>query len=265
MEPKPAGWSERYGAVFANPEVVDHYHLRPPYPEETIDVLAGLARGGAVLDVGCGIGELSRRLAPRADRVDAVDVSKAMVERGRELPGGDAPNLRWRMGRVEEVALDGPYSLALAGDSIHWFDWEVALPRLAGVLAEDGLLAVVRRDWLREEPLREPLAPVYRRHSRNTDFRPLDPVDELERRGLFVRAGEHTARPEQWRPTLAEIVGVHFSSSGCARSEIDDPDGFEAEVRATVEGALGARDGRYDLEVAATVVWGRPVARVPGS
>ncbi|HEX6763671.1 MAG TPA: class I SAM-dependent methyltransferase [Gaiellaceae bacterium] len=260
MEPKPAGWSERYGAVFANPEVVDHYHLRPPYPAETIDVLAGLARGGAVLDVGCGIGELSRRLASRVERVDAVDASKAMVERGRGQPGGDASNLRWHIGRVEEVVLDGPYTLALAGDSIHWFDWEVALPRLAGVLADDGVLAVVRRDWLREEPLRARLAPVYRRHSANTDFRPLDPVDELERRGLFVRIGEHTAAPESWQPTLAEIVRVHYSSSGCARSEIADPDGFEAEVRETVEQTLEANDGRYDLEVTAAVVWGRPAA-----
>jgi SAM-dependent methyltransferase len=260
VEPKPAGWSERYGAVFARREVVDHYHLRPPYPEETVDVLAGLAHGGVVLDVGCGIGELSRRLAPRVERVDAVDVSEPMVERGRALPGGDASNLRWFVGRVETVALDGPYALALAGDSIHWLDWEVALPRLAGELTDDGVLAIVRRDYFREERLRERLKPVYRRHSWNTEFRPLDPVDELERRGLFVRSGEHTAAPVPWHPTLADIVDVHYSMSACARSELADPDAFEAQVRDAVEQTLEARDGRYDLEVRAAVVWGRPLA-----
>ncbi len=97
VEPKPKGWSERYGAVFGGQDVVDHYHLRPPYPAETIDVLSSLARGGAVLDLGCGTGELARRLAPRVERVDAVDVSKAMVERGCGLAGGAAANLRWHV------------------------------------------------------------------------------------------------------------------------------------------------------------------------
>ena len=59
----------------------------------------------------------------------------------------------------------------------------------------EAALAVVHRDWLSEE-LRRVLAPVYERHSWNVDFAPLDPVTELERRGLFVRTGEHVTAPE---------------------------------------------------------------------
>ena len=252
VEPKPRGWSERYGAVFAGRDVVDHYHLRPPYPEETIDVLAGLAAGGATLDLGCGTGELARRLAPRVARIDAIDVSRAMVERGRALPGGEAPNLRWYVDRVEDVPLDGPYALAVAGDSIHWFDWQAVFPRLAEALGEAGVLAVVRRDWLRDERLREQLVPVYRSHSWNEDFAPLDPVAELERRGLFTRVGTHESGAEPWRPTLDELVGVHYSASGFAPSRLADPDRFDAEVRAAVCSTLEPRDGRYDLDVVAT-------------
>jgi SAM-dependent methyltransferase len=258
VEPKPQGWSERYGAVFAEQDVVDHYHLRPAYPEETIGVLAGLARGGMVLDLGCGPGELARRLAQRVERVDAVDVSAPMIERGRALPGGDAPNLRWLLGRVEQVVLAGPYALALAGDSIHWFDWDVALPRVAELLDPEGVLAIVRRDWLRDERLRGLLAPVYARHSWNDEFESLDPVTELERRGLFVRSGEHAAAPCPWRPTLDEIVDVHYSTSGFALSRLSDREQFERETRQLVEETLEPRDGRYDLDVVATVVWGRP-------
>jgi len=43
MEPKPAGWQARYGAAFEERDVVARYHLRPPYPQEVIDAVAGHA------------------------------------------------------------------------------------------------------------------------------------------------------------------------------------------------------------------------------
>src|SRR5262245_3558783 len=86
MEPKPPGWAPQYGAVFADQDVVDVYHLRPAYSQELIDVLAGLAEGGRVLDAGCGTGEIARRLAPLVTHVDAVDVSGAMIDTARRQP-----------------------------------------------------------------------------------------------------------------------------------------------------------------------------------
>jgi predicted TPR repeat methyltransferase len=64
------------------------YPYRPPYPDEAIELLVELIRDGprTVLDAGCGTGDLSRRLAPRVDRVDAVDASAAMLAKGRQLP-----------------------------------------------------------------------------------------------------------------------------------------------------------------------------------
>jgi SAM-dependent methyltransferase len=258
VEPKPQGWSERYGAVFSEQDVVDHYPLRPPYPAETIDVLVELA-AGAVVDLGCGPGEIARRLAPRVGRIDAIDVSAAMVDLGRALPGGDAPNVRWHVGRVEEAGLDGPYALAVAGDSVHWFDWETVFPRLVELLP-GGVLALVHRAWLRNELLWAALVPVYERHSWNEDFEQLDLFAELGRRSLFEESGRSESAPEPWRPTLDELVGAHFSMSGFARSRLEDADAFAADVRSAVEETLVPRGGRYDLDVVGTVTWGRPRA-----
>ena len=259
MEPKPRGWTERYAAVFSEQGVVDHYDLRPPYPEETVDLLAGLAGGGAVLDLGCGTGELARRLASRAARVDAVDVSVPMIEHGRLLPGGTRANLRWHVGRVEEVGLDGPYALAVAGSSMHWFDWKTLFPRLVDLLP-DGVLAIVHRAWLRDERLLAALVPVYDRHSWNEDFEDLDLFAELDRRSLFEQTGRSESAPEPWRPTLDELVSLHFSMSGFAPSRLGDADRFATELRGAVESTLEPRGGRYDLEVVGTVVWGRPLS-----
>src|SRR5215468_8532737 len=97
MLPKPPTWSGEYGAWFKDPGVVAAYHRRPPYPAEVFELLAALAVDDprAVLDVGAGTGDVARRLAPLVARVDAVDFSPGMIEKGKTLPGGDHPNLRW--------------------------------------------------------------------------------------------------------------------------------------------------------------------------
>jgi SAM-dependent methyltransferase len=253
MEPKPAGWQARYGAAFTEQDVVARYHLRPPYPQEVIDTLARLAQDARVLDAGCGTGELARRIAPHVSAVDAVDVSPAMLAVAR---AGAPPNVTWIEGRVEDVELSPQYTLAVAGDSVHWFDWETALPRFAALLAHGAPLAIVQRSWIPDD-LQALLVPVYRRHSWNTDFEPRDPVLELERRGLFVGEGTRVAE-EPWRPTTDELVEVHFSTSGLARARLADPDRFAADLRAVIEDAARARGPRHDLQVRGAVTWGRP-------
>jgi SAM-dependent methyltransferase len=81
--------SQRAG-VFGHPGVAAAYRHRPPYPRDVFATLERLVgdRPRHVLDLGAGEGALARPLAERMDRVDAVDVSAAMVAAGRERPGG---------------------------------------------------------------------------------------------------------------------------------------------------------------------------------
>ncbi len=60
-------------------------------------------RGGTCVEVGCGPGRMTAALAERFDRVIAVDVSPAMVERARAAVPG--PNVEFRV--VSGDRLDG--------------------------------------------------------------------------------------------------------------------------------------------------------------
>ena len=137
---------EQYAARFQDPSVVARYHLRPAYPPEVFAILRELLvdEPRAILDVGCGPGMITRGLLAGAERIDAVDLSPQMLEQARTLPGGNSPKIRWLLGRAEDVALEPPYALITAGRSLHWLDWDVALPRFAQLLTARGVLAIVQ-------------------------------------------------------------------------------------------------------------------------
>jgi hypothetical protein len=71
--------------AFSYPGVASAYRYRPPYPEMVFDVLTGLITDApsTVLDLGAGEGALAR---PLAARVDAVDISAALVGHGHQDP-----------------------------------------------------------------------------------------------------------------------------------------------------------------------------------
>jgi SAM-dependent methyltransferase len=58
--------------------------------EETVAFLARLARGRDVLELAAGTGRIALPLARAGVRVDGIEQSRAMVDRMREKPGGNA-------------------------------------------------------------------------------------------------------------------------------------------------------------------------------
>jgi SAM-dependent methyltransferase len=107
--------------------------------------LAGAVRG-EVLEIGSGIGNLSRLIAARADRLVATDMEPHYLRALRELFAGDA--------RVDVLAydLDGPAPPAIAArrfDAImavnvieHIRDDQALVRTLAGLLRPGGSLLV---------------------------------------------------------------------------------------------------------------------------
>jgi ubiquinone/menaquinone biosynthesis C-methylase UbiE len=249
------------GGTFANPGVAAAYEHRPPYPDDVFDILDSLIidEPRAVLDIGAGEGAIARPLAARVARVDAVDMSAAMVEAGRQRPGGRQPNLHWIVSAVETADLGGPYALVTAGASLHWMRWEETLDRLARVMTPHAQLAVIEHGP-RDVPWQDELVAVIRRHSRDPDYDPgFSVVGALRERGLFDQTGSAEISPVTFHQRVGDYVEQFHSTATLAREHM--PAREAAEFDRAVERVVRpwARDDILELKIVATLAWGRPV------
>jgi SAM-dependent methyltransferase len=256
----PAHLNPWNAAAFALEDVVASYPLRLPYPAELVPFLLGLRAPGRnrVLELGCGTGEIARALAPHVERVDAVDVSPAMLARAKTLPGGTHPALRWIEGAAETVTLAGPYALAVAADAIHWMDWDLVLPRVARALSPAASLVLVSKTLVPAPPWQASLSAVIARYSVIRDFEPFgldDVASGLAARGLFRQGGAIDLEPTVYEQPVEDYISALHSTAGMPRERMgamSTP--FDREVRALVE--PHAVDGRLRLGAAARVIWG---------
>jgi SAM-dependent methyltransferase len=82
----------------------------PAVVEPAVDLLASLADGGRALELGIGTGRIALPLAARGVPVHGIDLSKAMVARLREKPGGDAIGVT--IGDFATARVDAAFSVA---------------------------------------------------------------------------------------------------------------------------------------------------------
>jgi SAM-dependent methyltransferase len=127
-----------------------HYRPgRPRYSPELEEVLTrelGLDRTGSLLDVGCGPGILSVRLASLFDEVVAIDPDPDMLTEGRRAATAEGiANIRW----VEALAEDlpepapGPHRLVTFGQSFHWTDELRVAEVVYDMLEPGGAMALI--------------------------------------------------------------------------------------------------------------------------
>ncbi len=258
MLPKSAHLGPQHASQFKDGSVVEAYRHRPPYPKEVFRVLSELINEPrVVLDAGCGMGSIARGIVGFVDRVDAVDFSPGMIEEGKRLPGGDSHKLNWIEGRMEEVRLQPPYGLVTAGASLHWMDWDVVLPRFEEVRTPKGYLAIVDDETLPtswDGGLRRAVA----RFSTNREYQAYDLVGELTMRGLFSKRGERRTAPTTFTQPVDGYIESFHARNGFSRERMSEEAAaaFDAEVRRLV--LPFCKNGIVELEVVATVVWGRP-------
>ena len=122
---------------------------RPSYADDAIlwclepvsgPWLAGDGPAPRVADLGAGTGILTASLARLGADVTAIEPDQDMLaELRRQLPA-----VRAEPGSAEAIPLpDASVDAVMAGQALHWFDLNLALPEIARVLVPGGVLAAL--------------------------------------------------------------------------------------------------------------------------
>jgi SAM-dependent methyltransferase len=210
---------------------------------------------GHILDLGCGTGEVARRASPDVQSITAIDRSARMIAEARQRAGGDAQNVEWIVGRVEELPLSRTFTLALAAESFHWFDWGALCPLLAGHLNSCPVVLVERREvassWDRQ------LRSLIAKFSTNRDFQPYDLVEELVGRSCYSVSGHRVFGPGPFTQSIDDYLTSIHSRNGFSRDRMH-PEAvceFDCAVRSAVQ--PHARNDALTLQIETHVFWGR--------
>jgi 2-polyprenyl-3-methyl-5-hydroxy-6-metoxy-1,4-benzoquinol methylase len=155
------------------------------YEQRRYDVHLAMLEGrhyAATLEIGCGSGGLTRRLATISDRVLAIDISSNAIERARRhletSPHKQAIDLQAADVMTFDIAAHGPWDLVVFSETIYcvgWlypmFDVAVMASNLRAAVQPGGRLLLAntyghRKDWL----LQPWLIDTYRDLFRNVGF-----------------------------------------------------------------------------------------------
>jgi SAM-dependent methyltransferase len=142
------------GAVPYDPTIylgsAAHYRYgRPAYSPGLEAVLAreaGLDGAGRVLDVGCGPGVLTVRLAHLFAQAVGLDPDVGMLAEGcRAADENSVVNIQWVRGLAQDLpaAAPGPYRLVTFGQSFHWTDERQVADTVYDMLEPGGALALI--------------------------------------------------------------------------------------------------------------------------
>ena len=133
----------RYDPSFYEGAAVHYRCGRPPYSPGLEALLAdelGLDGSGRLLDVGCGPGVLTVRLAHLFETAIGLDPDPAMIAEGRRASQErDIANITWIQAVAEKLpaVAPGPYRLVTFGQSFYWTD-EVRVAEAVYDMVEPG-------------------------------------------------------------------------------------------------------------------------------
>jgi ubiquinone/menaquinone biosynthesis C-methylase UbiE len=219
---------------------------RPGYPApiaEFVIATAGVGPGAAVLEVGCGTGQLTERLAGSGFRLTAIDLGPAMIAAARQrVPDAD---VSFEVTSFEDLTVaDASFHLVISGAAFHWIDPEIAFTKSARLLRPGGWLALLGTeerydarvgaaldalwvehgdtggDWYRRPADPETVratgvfgSPVCMSHSQRTVLSAPDVIALERTRGTFLSWTENTQRDfaEDLRLLLAAQPAVHLT------------------------------------------------------
>lgn len=183
------------------------------YPSDIVEVAvttAAVGAGSAVLEVGCGTGQLTDSLARYGLRLTAIDIGPSMINAARRRLGG--PALSFQVSSFEDfAAADASFDLIISGTAFHWVDPEVRFRKPARLLRPGGWLALLEIVERYDDPLGAALLGMWA--ARGDDFRSrvwrphFADTEVIAGTGLFETPVRKTHAQRIVRPVEA-VIGV---------------------------------------------------------
>lgn len=117
----------------------------------------GDVRGAEILDVGCGLGEVSVYFALKGARVTSTDLSQGMLDFASQLAQKHGVAIRTHLANAEDFRLPAnSFDIIYVGNLFHHVDIEATVVRLKALLRPGGVMV----SW---DPLAyNPLINIYR-------------------------------------------------------------------------------------------------------
>jgi 2-polyprenyl-3-methyl-5-hydroxy-6-metoxy-1,4-benzoquinol methylase len=107
-----------------------------------VDRLGLAAAPQRVLELGCGTGLYTERLAPHCRELVATDISEALLREARgRVRGAHVRFVRQNLEAIDATALGGRFDAVVGCSVLHHLDLDTTLPQLAAVLAPGAGLA----------------------------------------------------------------------------------------------------------------------------
>lgn len=123
-----------------NPAVYHKFQQQRAAPFEDLSALVRIREGLRVVDLGCGTGELTRRLADMLPGSDVLGIDSS-AEMLAKAEAHARPGLRFALRSIED--LDGEWDLIFSHAALQWLDDHMRLiPHLFARLTPGGQLAV---------------------------------------------------------------------------------------------------------------------------
>lgn len=243
---------------------------RPAYAADLfarVALLCGLGRDDAVLDLGCGPGQLALGFAPLVGAVTAIDPEPEMLQIAAAQAAAAGADIRVVAGSSYDIGPElGSFKLAAIGRAFHWMDRPDTLARLDRMITRDGAVALFsdRHPAVHENRWRKVYDTLLDRYSagdaaraqrKSPDWQPHEsvllasPFRRLERISVLERR----------RTPLQHIVDRMLSLSSVSHAQIGDrADRLAGDLQSGL--ADFAADGIVDEVVESEAL----IARRPG-
>jgi ubiquinone/menaquinone biosynthesis C-methylase UbiE len=208
---------------------------RPGYPAEIVEFLvatAGVGPGSAVLEVGCGTGQLTKDLARYGFDLTAIDIGPAMIAAARRHVGESA--ISFQVCPFEDfVSAEGAFDLVVSATAFHWIDPEIKFSKPARLLRPGGWLALLAIGERYDEPLATALRGMWVARSEDKAWSARKPpanADAIIGSGLFDQPVERT---HQLHTTVAAdtVIGVENTRATALSWPDNARQVFTAELR----------------------------------